>query len=94
MHYNTHRILSVLLALLLVSGNMAFSGHVSSHTAADSGMCSLCIHHGGSDSAIAPEPIVLIVELSAHTLNQGLVPDPLLPVIFHNHQSRAPPSVT
>ena len=93
MHY-THRILSVLLALMLIGSNMAFSGHISSHTTTDSGLCSLCIHPGGTDSAIVPEPTVFFVMLSARTSNQGHTPAPLLPVILHDHQSRAPPSVT
>ena len=93
MHY-THRILSVLLALMLVGSNMAFSSHVSSHAASDSGLCSICIHPGGTDSAIVPEPVLFFVILSAPTLKQGRAPAPFLLAILHDHQSRAPPSVT
>ena len=93
MHY-THKILSVLLALMLVGSNMAFSGHVSIHTTSDSSLCSLCIHAGGTDSAILPEPALFFTILSANTLNQGQTPAPFLPVNLHDHQSRAPPSAT
>jgi hypothetical protein len=93
MHY-THRILSVLLALMLVGSNMAFSSHVSSHIATDSSLCSLCIHPGGTDTAIVPEAVLFFVILSASTLKQGHALAPFLPLILHDHQSRAPPSVT
>jgi len=92
--HHTYKILSVLLALMLVGSNMAYSGHVSSHTDAGSGSCFLCIHPGGSDSAIVPEPIVFIIELSEYTLSQGLAPEPFLSIISHDHQSRAPPRLT
>jgi len=93
MHY-TQRILSVLLALMLVGSNMAFSSHVSSHATTDSGLCSLCIHPGGTDTAIVPEPVLFFVMLSTPTLKQGHTPAPFLPLILHDHQSRAPPPVT
>jgi len=92
--HHTYKILSVLLALMLVGSNLVYSGHITSHTSADSGLCSLCIHPGGSDSAIVPEPVVFNVGLSTHTLSQGLAPEPFLSVIAHDHQSRAPPTVT
>ena len=91
---NTHKILSVFLALMLAGSNMAFSSHVSSHAPTDSGLCSLCIHPGGSESAIVHESSVLFVILVADSLSPNYSSTPILPVVLHDHQSRAPPTVT
>ena len=91
---NTHRILSVLLALLLVGSHMALSGHVSSHTTTDSGLCSLCVHPSGADHAIAHETTALFVSQPTPALNQRDFPACFEAVSFHDHQSRAPPRVT
>ena len=91
---STHGIVSILLALILAGSNMVFSGHVSSHAPTDSGLCSQCIHPGGSGSAIAPEPKTIYFIPVANSLSQVHAITPILPVILHDHQSRAPPSVT
>jgi hypothetical protein len=79
---------------MLVGSNMAFSSHVSSHIATDSNLCSLCIHPGGTDSAIVPEAVLFFVILSTATLKQGHAPAPFHSIILHDQQSRAPPFVT
>lgn len=86
--------LSVLLALMLAATNMVFSGHVSSHTFADSELCSLCSHPGGPETAIPPETGILFVISSAFNLVQRSAPAPFLPLSLHDHLSRAPPSAT
>jgi hypothetical protein len=91
---STHKVLSLLLALLLALSNMAFSAHVSSHSATESGLCSLCVHPGGPDTAITHEPGAFFVTSTAFSLTSDHVPTPVLPVILHVHQSRAPPSLT
>ena len=92
--HNTHKILIVLLALMLVGSNMAYSGHVSRHALTDFSLCSLCIHPGGSDHSIVPEPAVHGVIPAINTLTQNCVTRSILPLISHDHQSRAPPLVT
>ena len=91
---NTYKILSVFLALMLAGSNMAFSSHVSSHAPTDSSLCSLCIHPGGSESAIVSEPGAFFVIAVANTLSPECSSTPILPVFLHDHQSRAPPTVT
>lgn len=87
----TKKLLSLLMALLLAIGNMTFSAHVTSHAASDSAFCSVCIHSGGPDSAIAHEPGTYFVRLEAFTFTQIYTPMHFLPAILHVHQSRAPP---
>ena len=91
---STHKILSLLLALLLTLSNMAFSTHVSSHSATESGLCSLCVHPGGPDTAITHEPGKFFVTSIEFNLTLCHTPTHVLPVILHVHQSRAPPSLT
>jgi len=91
---NTNKILSLLLALILIGSNLAFSGHISSHTTTDTSSCYLCIHPGGSDSAIAIETDLLIVIPVAVNLIQSDSSSPFLPVFLHDHQSRAPPPLS
>lgn len=90
----THRILSVLLVLMLVGSNMAFSSHVSAHIALDSSTCSLCIAPGGSDCAIASDPGAFQATpfISSFILDYSTTR--VLPVIFYAHQSRAPPRLS
>lgn len=86
-------VLIFLLALLLAGSSIVFSAHAASHSAYDSGLCSLCVHSGGGDSVIATESGALFVEGPASVLRP-------LPAVFHCprfnphfHQSRAPPSL-
>jgi hypothetical protein len=89
-----YRLLSLLLVLLLAVSNMAFSAHVSSHLTTDSGLCSLCIHPGGPDTAIANENRALFPSTSAQKFKQIHYPIRFLSFISHIHQSRAPPRFT
>ena len=59
-----YQILSLLLALLLIGSNIAFSGHNSSHAVTDPGFCSLCIHPGKPNHAIKPvfPPVFVVPE--------------------------------
>ena len=91
---NIHGILSILLALMLASSNVAFAGHVSSHAPTDAGLCSLCIHAGGADSVVAPDSGALFAIPAALNLKPGRAPALFLPVILHDQQSRAPPSIS
>lgn len=88
---NKNKLLCLLMSLLLAFANVVFSAHVSSHTASDSGLCSLCIHPGGPDTAIAHEPGALFVRLEAFTFTWDHTPNHFRPVVLHAHQSRAPP---
>jgi hypothetical protein len=89
-----HQILSILLALTLLGSYMAFSGHISSHTTTDPGLCALCLHPGKPDTAINPELTVFTVVPASFTLMQIRTSSLLLPVILHDHQSRAPPHIS
>jgi hypothetical protein len=89
-----HQILSLLLALTLLGSYMAFSGHISSHTTTDPGLCALCLHPGKPDTAINPELTVFTVVPASFTLTQIRTSSLLLPVILHDHQSRAPPHIS
>ena len=89
---NKYHLLSILLALMLVGNNVAFSGHVSSHAMKDSGLCSLCVNPGGSDNAITAEPATFFVLPTARVFNQGDILGRLFSLILHAHQSRAPPA--
>jgi hypothetical protein len=89
-----HQILSLLLALTLLGSYMAFSGHISSHTTTDPGLCALCLHPGKPDTAINPELTVFTVVPASFTLTQKDISPLFLPVILHDHQSRAPPPVS
>jgi hypothetical protein len=91
---NTHKILSVLLALMLVASNIAYSDHVSSHASTDFGSCSFCFHHGGTDTAIAPQACTLFVQTAGFKYEQNFDTFPFLQVISHDHMSRAPPVLT
>ena len=86
-----HQISSILLALALVGSCMAYSGHVFSHATTDPGLCALCIHPGKPDTAINPELTVLFVVPINFALIRIRTTPLFLPVILHNHQSRAPP---
>jgi len=92
--HSQYKILSIVLAIMLAASNLVFSGHSSSHSVFDSELCTLCIHYGGSDSAILPHANELIVARS----NTDPVAINLHSYFPHAHlydsQSRAPPLVT
>jgi len=90
---NTNKVMILLLALLLAVSNMAFSAHISSHTSTDQGLCSLCFHAGGTNTALTNEPGIIFFTSTALTLAPAYTPACVLPVILHVHQSRAPPSL-
>ena len=92
--HNTHIILSILLTLMLAGGNIALSGHVSSHAASDFGSCSFCIHLSGSDDAITPQVSTPFVVPVTFKLKPNSGPPPSLQIILHDNQSRAPPVFT
>jgi hypothetical protein len=89
----SHKILSVLLVLMLTGSNLVLSGHVSSHAPTDSGLCSLCVHAGGLESADVAKSDPVIVVLAKFTFGREYTSSLFQPVILHDHQSRAPPSV-
>jgi len=88
----TKRLLSLSLALLLASSNVAFSAHFSSHSPTDSGLCSLCVHPGGTDTVTTHEPVEIFFTSTSLTLKPAQAPACSLPAILQIHQSRAPPS--
>jgi hypothetical protein len=90
----TNRILSIVLILMLAGSNMLFSSHVSSHFANDSDFCSLCVHPGSTGTAITPEAATFFVLPDPLNLAQCYSQIHYLPVILHDHQSRAPPSLS
>jgi len=86
-------VLMFLLALLLAGSGIVFSAHPASHSAYDSGLCSLCVHSEGADSAITTESGPLFVAGPELLFRAA-------PAVFHFprfnpyfHQSRAPPSL-
>ena len=87
----THNILSALLVLMLMGSNMAFSSHVSTHLTFDSGTCVLCTAPGGSGCAITPDYLGIPAAPPELTFNDRYLTTYVLPVILHDHQSRAPP---
>jgi hypothetical protein len=87
-----NKILIVVLALMLAGSNMAFSGHISSHSVSDNGLCTLCIHHGGTDSAIVPHSPVFFASLTPFEPGAGYPPALVQSADLFDHQSRAPPS--
>jgi hypothetical protein len=89
-----YQILSLLLALMLVGSNMAFSSHISSHALTDPGFCSLCIHPGKPDHAIKPELSPVFVVPTTFAVIQVRKAPRYLPAALLGRQSRAPPIVT
>ena len=87
-------LLSLLLTLLLAVSNSAFSAHVSSHSASDSGLCSLCVHPGGPDTANTNEHRALFPSTTVRKPKLGYYPIRFFSHISHIHQSRAPPRLT
>ncbi|MGA9572503.1 MAG: hypothetical protein WBS20_01005 [Lysobacterales bacterium] len=81
----------LLLALLLAGSNVAYSAHISSHLKGDSSLCSLCIHPGGPDSAIAQQAGPLFAGSPTITSIQVHPATRFLTVVLCAHQSRAPP---
>ena len=90
----THQLLFLLLALLLFASNAAFSAHVSSHSANDSGLCSLCVHSDGPDTVIAHEPGTVFVSSIELDLTRDVTMTRVPAVDLFVHQSRAPPDLT
>ena len=89
-----HQLLFLLLALMLAASNVAFSAHVSSHSASDSGLCSLCVHPGSPDKVIAHEPGTVFVGSIEMFLSGDVTTTNVPVIILHTHQSRAPPDLT
>jgi hypothetical protein len=84
-------ILYVLLALVLTVTNVAASGHASSHNAASSETCSLCVHATGNCDAIIDNITASPVIPSAVVLESHYAALPALAARLHDHPSRAPP---
>ena len=89
-----HQLLFLLLALMLFASNVAFSAHASSHSASDSGLCSLCVHPGGPDTVIAHEPWTFFVPSIELILTRDVTTTRVPAIDLHTHQSRAPPDLT
>jgi hypothetical protein len=89
-----HQQLLLLLALMLFTSNVAFTAHVSNHPTTDSGLCSLCVHPGGPDTVIAPEPGTLFVPSIELILTRDVTTTRVPAIDLHVHQSRAPPNLT
>ena len=87
-------ILSILLALTMVAGNVVLSGHVSSHKTVAYDYCSLCTQAAGSDSAATPDSDTLLVYKPRQIPGQDYATTFALPVTLYDHPSRAPPRVT
>ena len=83
----------VLLALLLTVTNVTASGHASSHNATGSELCSLCIHAAGSDTALAPDSIVLPVTPPPERPGQPYASPCVLSITLCTKSSRAPPAI-
>jgi hypothetical protein len=88
------KVLCLLMALMLTASNMAFSAHVSSHKFSDASLCSLCVHPGGPDTAIAHEasPVFVSFTIISEALNPTSTQ--VSQHAFCSHQSRAPPRLT
>jgi len=83
----------LLLALLLAVSNAAYSAHVSKHNVSDTGFCSLCIHPGSPNSAIASQagPLLIGAPSMAPILSEPAFR--CLRLVRYAHQSRAPPQI-
>jgi hypothetical protein len=88
-----NKILIIVLAIVLAWSNVALSGHVSSHSASDTGLCTLCIQKSGSDNAIEPQSSISISYLASSELSAGDPPVLAWSVDVFDYQSRAPPPV-
>jgi len=88
-----HQLLFLLLSLMLLASNVVFSAHVSSHSANDSGLCSLCVHPGGPDTVIAHEPGTVSVSSIELNLTRDVTMTRVPAVDLHVHQIRAPPNL-
>lgn len=82
------------MALMLFASNVAFSAHVSSHSATDSGLCSLCVHPGGPDTVIAHEPGTFFVPSIELVLTWDVTTTCVPAIDSHVHQIRAPPNLS
>ena len=86
------KLLYIVLALALLAGNMALSGHLPGHNVTGSEICSLCVHAAGGSNAI-------VENNTAHpAIPLAAIPDwfhvalPIPADRLHDHPSRAPPS--
>lgn len=85
--------LSILLAITLCISGVALSGHLSSHNAPASEMCSLCVHAAGSGNAIiADDTVIQAIPLAARPEQPYTAPF-VMPVSLHIPPGRAPPSI-
>jgi len=91
---NKYKILSLLLALMLVGSNLVFSGHTASHAATDFEFCALCIHAGTPDNAITAETATPVIVPATFIHSRDDTPAHHPTSILYDHQSRAPPEVT
>ncbi len=87
-------ILSLLLALTLVVSNVALSGHLSSHKATGSELCSLCMHAAGTDNAMVTDSALLQVISLVDCPDRPYASPYVLPITLYAHPSRAPPHVS
>lgn len=82
---------SLLLALLLVSSNVFFSGHVSGHQLTDTGICSICVLPGHSGDGLVPDIGTVTVEQSLLAFMAVFSTSAYSRISSYNHLSRAPP---
>ena len=85
------KLIFLLLAVMLAASNLVFNAHVSSHPVSDSVFCSLCIHAGDPDPAIAHAPGALFVSSIGLTSSRKHTPACFPTRLLHVHRSRAPP---
>jgi len=88
------KLIFLLLALLLVVSNVAYSAHVSKHNINDTGFCSLCIHPGSPGTAIVNQAGPLFIDTPSLALNRIEPTVRCLRVVRYANQSRAPPRIT
>jgi hypothetical protein len=90
----TNYTFSLLLALLLVSSNVFFSGHVSNHQLTDSGICSICILPGHTGDGLIPD----IGTVTRHQTTDRFTAVFSTAIYSRpnsfNHLSRAPPGLS
>ena len=79
------------MAVLLAASNSAFSAHVSNHPVSDTGLCSLCVHPGGPDTAIAHEVKAVFASVTDTAETRVHTKTRITRQTLCSHQSRAPP---
>ena len=85
------QLLHMLLALLIVVSIVVINGHNYSHSQAELTSCQLCVHHGSSNDAIAPEIDSVYFAPVLATIIQTKPPVQLANNNFYSQLSRAPP---